>query len=302
MDYHINDHNALSGSYFFGNDTIVGMDFFELLAQFRTKVHSRAQTAAGHWAWTPSSTWANEFRGGFTHYTLQIVPDDTTFPYKIDTGISNPLLSGIPDIRIRLGGGFFSQPGRLSQLSKRLSGRIRSMILLTRFLICAASTPSNSAAISGGTWSIKPPTGAGGGPHCLCDNLEAFLAGTPASAGFLAGDPTRNISQWLYAGYMQDDWRITKKVTLNLGLRYEFQAVPTEANNLFGNWEPSVGFEQVGKNISSIYKPDHRNFFPRLGSCLGCDWQGNDRHPCRRQHCLRSAVHEHLHVSAEPAK
>src|SRR5580693_6584416 len=100
VDYHMNDHNSLNGSYFFGNDTIVGMDFFELLAQFRTKVHSRAQTAAGHWAWTPSSTWANEFRAGFTHYVLQILPDDISFPYTIDTGVTNPLLSGIPNIRI----------------------------------------------------------------------------------------------------------------------------------------------------------------------------------------------------------
>src|SRR5437660_3263648 len=48
VDYHVNDHNALSGSYFFGNDTIVGMDFFELLPQFRTKVHSRSQDFPAH--------------------------------------------------------------------------------------------------------------------------------------------------------------------------------------------------------------------------------------------------------------
>src|SRR5258708_38479073 len=71
-----------------------------LVAQSRTMAHPRAQTAAGHWAWTPSYTWANEFRRGLTHYTLQIIPSDTTFPYKIDTGISNPLLSGIPNIKI----------------------------------------------------------------------------------------------------------------------------------------------------------------------------------------------------------
>src|SRR2546422_1922112 len=59
--------------------------------------------------------------------------------------------------------------------------------------------------------------------------------------------------------------RITPRVTLNLGFRYELQGVPTEANNLFGNWEPSVGFEQVGKNIGSIYKGDHKNFSPRFG-------------------------------------
>jgi outer membrane receptor protein involved in Fe transport len=104
--------------------------------------------------------------------------------------------------------------------------------------------------------------------------LEDFLAGFPSRATLLAGNPTRNISQWLYAGYAQDDWRITKRVTLNLGLRYEYQAVPTEAGGLFGNWDPSIcasastpcsGFEQVGKNISSIYKPDHKNFSPRFG-------------------------------------
>jgi hypothetical protein len=263
VDYHINDHNALSGSYFFGNDTIVGMDFFELLAQFRTKVHSRAQTVAGHWAWTPSSNWANEFRGGFTHYVLQIIPDDTTFPYKIDTGISNPLLSGIPDVRIRLGGGFFSQLGAFHNFPKIVGpDKVYDFIDQISYL------RGKHAFKFGGELRrdlVHQATYRGGRGRIVFNNLEAFLAGTPASAGFLAGDPTRNISQWLYAGYLQDDWRITKNVTLNLGLRYEFQAVPTEANNLFGNWEPSVGFEQVGKNISSIYKPDHRNFSPRLG-------------------------------------
>jgi hypothetical protein len=52
---------------------------------------------------------------------------------------------------------------------------------------------------------------------------------------------------------------------LNLGVRYEYQAVPTEANNLLGNFDPTVGFQQVGKNIGSIYKGDHRNFSPRFG-------------------------------------
>jgi hypothetical protein len=249
VDYHINDHNALSGSYFFGNDTIVGMDFFELLAQFRTKVHSRAQTAAGHWAWTPSSSWANELRVGFTHYTLQIIPDDTTFPYKIDTGISNPLLSGIPNVRIGLGGGFFSQLGAFHNFPKIVGpDKVYDFIDQVSYL------RGKHAFKFGGELRrdlVHQATYRGGRGRIIFANLEAFLAGTPASAGFLAGDPTRNISQWLYAGYMQDDWRITKRVTLNLGLRYEFQA--------------SLGFEQVGKNISSIYKPDHRNFSPRLG-------------------------------------
>jgi hypothetical protein len=70
---------------------------------------------------------------------------------------------------------------------------------------------------------------------------------------------------YYFAFYAQDDWRISKNITLNLGLRYEYQGVPSEANNLLGNWEPSVGLEQVGKNISSVYHGDHNNFSPRLG-------------------------------------
>jgi hypothetical protein len=261
VDYHINDHNSLSGSYFFGNDTIVGMDFFEVRAQFRTKVHSRAQAVSGHWAWTPSSTWANELRGGFTHYVLQILPDDLSFPYTINTGISNPLLHGIPDVRFP--NGPFSQLGAFHNFPKIVGpDKVYDLIDQVSYL------RGQHAFKLGGELRrdlVHQATYRGGRGRVKFADLESFLSGNLLSAGFLAGDPTRNISQWLYSGYMQDDWRITKRVTLNLGLRYEYQAVPTEANNLFGNWEPSVGFEQVGKNIGSIYKGDGKNFSPRLG-------------------------------------
>jgi hypothetical protein len=259
VDYHPNDRNSLSGSYFFGNDTIIGMDSSELLAQFRTRVHSRAQTVAGHWAWTPNSTWANEFRGGFTHYTLQILPGDLSFPYVIDTGISNPLLHGIPNIKLSP----FTELGAFHNFPK-----IVGPDKVYTFADQVSYLRGKHAFRFGGELRrdlVHQGTYRGGRGRVTFANLEAFLEGTPKAVGFLAGDPIRNISQWLYAGYVQDDWRITKRVTLNLGLRYELQGVPSEAHNLFGNWEPSVGFEQVGKNISSIYRRDNTNFSPRLG-------------------------------------
>ncbi|HEX2663080.1 MAG TPA: TonB-dependent receptor [Candidatus Acidoferrum sp.] len=259
VDYHLSDRNALSGSYFFGNDTIVGMDSNELLAQFRTKVHSRAQALSSHWAWTPSSSWANELRGGFTHYLLQIIPDDTTFKYTINTGVTNPLLSGIPNIRIS----GFTELGAFHNFPK-IVGPDKVYDLIDQ----VSNLRGKHSFKFGGEIRrdlVHQATYRGGRGRILFTSLENFLAGTPSNAGFLAGDPTRNISQWLYAGYAQDDWRITKRITLNLGLRYEFQGVPTEAKNLFGNWEPSVGFEQVGKNIGSLYNSDRRNFSPRFG-------------------------------------
>ena len=269
VDYHISDHNALSGSYFFGNDTIVGMDSNELLAQFRTNVHSRAQDVSGHWAWTPSSTWANEFRGGFTHYVLTIIPDDITFPYKITTGISTPVLQGIPNIKMP---GTFTELGAFHNFPKIVGpDKVYDFIDQVSYLRGKHAFKwggelrrdlVHQGTYRGGRGRISF---LGGGVTATSTSLEDFLAGKPTVAGLQAGDPLRDLSQWLYAGYLQDDWRIKPRVTLNLGLRYEYQAPPTEAHNLLGNFEPSVGFEQVGKNISSIYKPDHRNFSPRFG-------------------------------------
>jgi hypothetical protein len=259
VDYHINDHNALSGSYFFGNDTIIGMDFFELLSQFRTQVHSRAQDVSGHWAWTPSSQWANELRGGFTHYILDIIPSDVGFPYKITTGISNPLLKGIPDINVPN----FTELGSFHNFPK-----IVGPDKVYDFIDQLSNLRGKHAFKFGGEVRrdlVHQGTFRGGRGRVFFNGFQDFLLGIPDHVSFLAGDTTRNLSQWLYAGYVQDDWRITPRVTLNLGLRYEYQGVPTEDHNLLGNFEPRVGLEQVGKNIGSVYNGDHRNFSPRLG-------------------------------------
>lgn len=263
IDYHISEHNYLSGSYFFGNDTLLAMDSAtETQPDFRTNIHSRAQAVSGHWAWTPNSTWANELRGGFTHYTLNIVPDNVDVKYEITTGLTNPLLGGLPNLRV----GSFSELGGFHNFPK-----IVGPDKVWDFIDQVSYLKGKHAIKFGGevrTDLVHQATYRAGRGRIKFDSLEDFLAGivdTNNGAQLLAGDPARDMKQWLFAGYMQDDWRITPRITLNLGLRYEYQGVPTEANDLLGNWEPNVGFEQVGKNISSIYNPDHRNFSPRFG-------------------------------------
>jgi hypothetical protein len=236
------------------------MDSNELLAQFRTAVHSRAQDVSAHWAWIPSSALANELRFGFTHYFLSIIPSDTSFPYVIDTGITNPLLKGIPNVSI---GGGFTTLGGYKNFPKIVGpDKVYDLIDQVSYLRGTHNFKFGGEFRSD---SVHQGTFRGGRGLVNFASLEAFLQGTPSNANFLGGNPLRDIRQLLFAGFAQDDWRITRRVTLNLGVRYEYQGVPSESNNLLGNWEPSVGFEQVGKNISSIYRGDHTNFAPRVG-------------------------------------
>ena len=105
----------------------------------------------------------------------------------------------------------------------------------------------------------------------VCTNgsspLEDFLAGIPDSGGgtVLNGNPLRSLRQEDYSGFFEDTWHLLPHVTLNYGLRYEYFTVMRDSQNLIGNWDPTVGFEQVGVNVNSAYNGYHKDFSPRLG-------------------------------------
>ena len=76
-------------------------------------------------------------------------------------------------------------------------------------------------------------------------------------------------SQWMTFFFVQDDYKITPSVTLNLGLRYEFATSPIEKNNRFINFDPVSGTDIAAKDGSlyerSLIHPDRNNFAPRIG-------------------------------------
>jgi TonB dependent receptor len=70
-----------------------------------------------------------------------------------------------------------------------------------------------------------------------------------------------------YGFFVEDDYRMTPRLTVNLGLRYELATVLKEKNNEIGVFDPNSpqGFVQVGNGISSPFNGDHNNFSPRAG-------------------------------------
>jgi hypothetical protein len=97
-------------------------------------------------------------------------------------------------------------------------------------------------------------------------SLPAFLTNQPANLGAtIPGSLSpRDIRQSLIAGYVQDDWRVRRNFTLNLGVRYEFTTVPTEVNGKLDNLRSLTA---PAPTLGSPYfsNPTYRNFEPRVG-------------------------------------
>ena len=97
-------------------------------------------------------------------------------------------------------------------------------------------------------------------------SLQNFFSGTLKTARITSGNTARSLSDNGFAGFIQDDWRLKPRFTVNLGLRYELTTVPQADNNLLGNFIPGQGLFQVGSSSSSnVINGDHNDFAPRVG-------------------------------------
>ena len=100
-------------------------------------------------------------------------------------------------------------------------------------------------------------------------------------ADLLMGLPTRyrqdsntvfNQFQRMYFAFVQDDWKLTSRLALNLGLRYEFSTPPQERDHQWANFLPEQGAFVTASDGSlferSLIHPDRNNFAPRVGFSL----------------------------------
>lgn len=116
-----------------------------------------------------------------------------------------------------------------------------------------------------------------GNPQSLAgtgSGLASFLLGSVTSATIDSnvGETYRNLNQ---AYYVQDDWKISRRLTLNMGMRYDYQQVPTERHNGVSNFNPTAKnplnglqgrLEFAGVNFGqAAIDPDYKNWGPRIG-------------------------------------
>jgi hypothetical protein len=104
-----------------------------------------------------------------------------------------------------------------------------------------------------------------------------FLLGLPQQTSLQSGTNSYNFSANSLDGFFQDDWRIFSKLSLNLGVRYEYIGPYTEANNQIANLDVAPGFTAAapvlpgqtgafnGTYPASLIHGDHNDWAPRIG-------------------------------------
>lgn len=77
------------------------------------------------------------------------------------------------------------------------------------------------------------------------------------------GNPMTRIRNTNYDFFVQDDIRLARTFTLNLGVRYEYNTVLHERDNQLANFD--IATQTVGTKGAPLYSPDYNNFAPRVG-------------------------------------
>jgi hypothetical protein len=97
-------------------------------------------------------------------------------------------------------------------------------------------------------------------------SIAAFLDGTANAFNITLGERTNVIDQRAASMFFQNRITAGSRLSVEVGLRYEWHVSPTERDNRFVVFDPdAASLLRVGVDVDEIYQQNNRNFEPRLG-------------------------------------
>jgi hypothetical protein len=283
IDYQANAKSHFNGAYYISRQAQTSFMADDTEPQWATNYPTSVWMATGSWVYVPNSSWVNELRSGAALLQTNRAAADANryaaaaWPsgYGINTGVTNALYGGFPTITIS---------GFNGQLGSDMKGSIRGPEGDIDILDHVSYVRGNHSFMFGLDWTdviADTNTYTDGEGSIAFSSLQNFLLGTPKSAKIFQGDATLDLRNQAYGTFLQDDWRVKPRLTLNLGLRWEYYTPITEIHNYMGNFYPNANpattpaVQQAGGPFPEYYKPDWTQFSPRFG--LAWDIRGNGR-------------------------
>ncbi|MGB8847309.1 MAG: carboxypeptidase regulatory-like domain-containing protein [Terracidiphilus sp.] len=137
---------------------------------------------------------------------------------------------------------------------------------------CNATCPSGTTNTAAAAWQNPstflvtgtPSTTVGSTKFSLMPSanvLADWLLGDYSGTGATAGAQVGHFHQHNIMPYIQDDWRVLPKLTINMGMRYDYYSPVSEEQGHAGILNPVTGQFSV-----ETYNPNRFNFSPRLGA------------------------------------
>jgi len=243
VDYYINESNRIFGSYTFNQRRLFDPDPGPKNGGLVRR--GRAQRANINWNKTISPTIMNTLTLGWSRFKNVLTPSILGTNYTVQSGLqgfdeTSAKFPGFPSIGIGNYQGIdgfdwdpLINPTDNRQITDDFSiirggHQIHVGTDLRRFM-----WSSQSATVGRGDISYSGDyTG---------DGWADFLLGYPISAFRMYPQSNYNQLTFNYAFYVQDDWRVTPNLTLNLGIRYEYDTWPVDSRNQLTIFYPPAG-------------------------------------------------------------
>jgi hypothetical protein len=261
IDHNFNPNNMLAGRYYFGNSH-QSFPFAQLsgglLPGFNTITPTRVQLVSISFVKVVNSSQVNEARVGWNRFAEGFFAEDQSFvPNSIglDTGITTTYNGGLPSTTV----GGFSQIGATSSLAK-------NRVDANWHVVDNYSWKVGRHDIKFG-YEFRRTTIAQVFDHNFrgtlsFDTLTDFLAGLPSGGSQVQGDTERHTYQNSHGLFIQDSFRLTQRLTLNYGTRWDYFGVTGGKSGEFY----TVDYANGGNNVptSQLYGKDLNNFAPRV--------------------------------------
>ncbi len=299
VDWHISDRQKFFARYSHRYTESVPLKSFPeeiTIAEGRVIEENRARNIVADYTYTLSPTSTLTARAGFartlfvfSNQGLGFKPSSLGLPATIDAAVDRQMFPRVGAAGyVTLGGNdhrfnaFMSYPlivnfNKIRGAHNLKFGFEGRMIRVNVWEARDAGNFGFSATMTQGPSPTTASSSAGNG-------FASLLLGTGSSGNVLIQNWKNVASQNFYlAGYAQDDWRVNQKLTLNLGVRYDFETPRTERYDRMNYFDPSapsplatkvsafprltggVAFVGVDGNSRYQYEKDVNNIAPRVG-------------------------------------